>query len=83
MSGKSSAPSSRRNSTFTPESDEKSTDSRKKDAQDQAEQESEDKDQAKERAQESYIADPEKEQQPHIVHVSQDNLFSADLLCGL
>lgn len=32
-------------------------------------------------AQESYIADPEKESQPHVVHVSQDNLFSADLRC--
>lgn len=27
----------------------------------------------------SYIADEEQESQPHVVHVSQDNLFSADL----
>lgn len=31
-------------------------------------------------ANQDYIADPEQESQPNVVHVSQDNLFSADLL---
>ena len=34
-----------------------------------------------EETQRGYLADMERESLPHIVHVSQDRLFSADLLC--
>lgn len=36
--------------------------------------------QANEDALRDYIADPDEESKPHVVHVSQDNLFSANLL---
>ena len=35
-----------------------------------------------EQERQGYIADIERESQPHIVHVSTDNLFSCDLICG-
>lgn len=56
--------------------------SKKGDGAIDSDEDSEDERERKER-QKSYIADPEQEAQKHIVHVSQDYLFSADLLCEL
>lgn len=72
-SGKSSAASSRRNSSV-----ERPKEKPVPDPVDEADTQEE---VVEEETQKGYLADMEREALPHIVHVSQDRLFSADLLC--
>ena len=72
-SGKSSAASSRRGSSV-----ERPKDNPRPDPIDEADTQDE---VVEEETQRGYLADMEREGLPHIVHVSQDRLFSADLLC--
>lgn len=72
-SGKSSAASSRRTSSV-----ERPKDKPVPDPVDEADTQEE---VVEEETQKGYLADMERESMSHIVHVSQDRLFSADLLC--